>query len=102
MPLDREAQKLVDAFAALNLKPVEESTVEEARESIRSRTAALGPFEDVASVTETPSRVATTLARLITGPTPASTPQLTRQATSSGASFRMGITPSSSMTAWVA
>ena len=52
MPLDPQAQKLVDAFAALNLKPVEESTVEEARESIRSRTAALGPFEDVASVTD--------------------------------------------------
>ena len=52
MPLDPQAQKLVDAFAALNLKPVEESTVEEARESIRSRTAALGPFEDVASATD--------------------------------------------------
>ena len=52
MPLDPQAQKLVDAFAALNLKPVEESTVEEARESIKSRTAALGPFEDVASVTD--------------------------------------------------
>jgi len=52
MPLDPQAQKLVDAFAALNLKPVEESTPEEARESIRSRTAALGPFEDVAAVTD--------------------------------------------------
>src|SRR5262249_31239519 len=52
MPLDREAQKLVDALAALNLKPFEESTPEEARESIRSRTAALGPFEDVVSVTD--------------------------------------------------
>src|SRR5262250_2353992 len=52
MPLDPQAQKLVDAFAALNLKPVEESTPGEARESIRSRTAALGPFEDVAAVTD--------------------------------------------------
>jgi acetyl esterase len=52
MPLDPQAQKLVDAFAALNLKPVEESTPEEARESIRSRTAALGPFEDVAAVAD--------------------------------------------------
>jgi acetyl esterase len=52
MPLDPQAQKLMDALNALNLKPVEESTVEEARESIRSRTAALGPFEDVAAVTD--------------------------------------------------
>ncbi|HYB42921.1 MAG TPA: alpha/beta hydrolase [Candidatus Methylomirabilis sp.] len=52
MPLDPQAQKLADALAALNLKPVEESTPEEARESIRSRTAALGPFEDVAAVAD--------------------------------------------------
>jgi len=52
MPLDPQAQKLVDAFAALNLKPVEDSTPDEARESIRSRTAALGPFDDVAAVTD--------------------------------------------------
>jgi acetyl esterase len=52
MPLDAQAQKLADAYAALNLKPVEESTPEEARESIRSRTAALGPFEDVAAVAD--------------------------------------------------
>jgi acetyl esterase len=52
MPLDPQAQKLVDALVALNLKPVEDSTPEEARESIRSRTAALGPFEDVAAVAE--------------------------------------------------
>jgi acetyl esterase len=52
MPLDPEAQKIVDAVVALNLKAVEDSTPEEARESIRSRTAALGPFEDVAAVTE--------------------------------------------------
>ncbi len=50
MPLDPQAQRVVDAIAALNLKPVEESTPEEARESIRARTAALGPFEDVAAV----------------------------------------------------
>jgi acetyl esterase len=52
MPLDPQAQKLADALAALNLKPVEDSTPEEARESIRARTAGLGPFEDVAAVTE--------------------------------------------------
>ena len=52
MPLDPQAQKVVDALAALNLKPVEESTPEEARESMRSRTAALGPVEDVASVAD--------------------------------------------------
>ena len=43
-----------------------------------------------------------TLARLNTGPAPASTPQLTRQARSSGASFRTGITLSSSTTERVA
>src|SRR5262245_42749761 len=48
MPLDAQAQKLVDALAALNLKPVEDSTPAEARESMRTRTAALGPFEEVA------------------------------------------------------
>jgi acetyl esterase/lipase len=52
MPLDPQAQRVVDAMAALNLKPVEESTPAEARESIRIRTAALGPFEDVAAVTD--------------------------------------------------
>ena len=52
MPLDAQAQKLVDALAALNLKPVEESTPAEARESMRSRTAGLGPFEDVAAVAD--------------------------------------------------
>jgi acetyl esterase len=50
MPLDPQAQRVIDAMAALNLKPVEESTPAEARESIRSRTAALGPFPDVAAV----------------------------------------------------
>jgi len=52
MPLDPQAQRVIDAMAALNLKPVEDSTPDEARESIRTRTAALGPFEDVAAVTD--------------------------------------------------
>ena len=46
MPLDPQAQRVIDAMAALNLKPVEESTPAEARESIRTRTAALGPFDE--------------------------------------------------------
>jgi acetyl esterase len=52
MPLDPQAQKVVDAMAALNLKPVEDSTPEEARVSMRARTAALGPFEEVAAVAD--------------------------------------------------
>jgi acetyl esterase len=52
MPLDLQAQQVVDAMAALNLKPVEESTPDEARESMRARTAALGPFEEVAAVAD--------------------------------------------------
>ncbi|MGH7334690.1 MAG: alpha/beta hydrolase [Candidatus Rokuibacteriota bacterium] len=52
MSLDPQAQKVIDAMAALNLKPVEESTPDEARESMRSRTAALGPVEDVAAVAD--------------------------------------------------
>ncbi len=52
MPLDPQAQKLLDAFVALNLKPVEDSTPDEARESMRSRTAGLGPFDDVAAVAD--------------------------------------------------
>ena len=52
MPLDPQAQRVIDAMAALNLKPVESSTPDEARESIRIRTAALGPFEDVAAVAD--------------------------------------------------
>jgi acetyl esterase len=52
MPLDPQAQRVVDQMAALNLKPVEESTPAEARDSIRVRTAALGPFEDVAAVAD--------------------------------------------------
>jgi acetyl esterase len=50
MPLDAQAQKLADAMAALNLPPIEKSTPAEARESMRARTAGLGPFEDVARV----------------------------------------------------
>ncbi len=52
MTLDPQAQKLVDALAALNLPLIENSTPGEARESMRSRTAALGPFEDVAAVAD--------------------------------------------------
>ncbi|HWC02258.1 MAG TPA: alpha/beta hydrolase [Methylomirabilota bacterium] len=52
MPLDPQAQRVVDAIAALNLKPLESSTPAEAREAIRTRTAALGPFEEVAAVTD--------------------------------------------------
>jgi acetyl esterase len=52
MPLDPQAQRVVDAMAALNLKPVESSTPDEAREALRIRTAALGPFEDVAAVAD--------------------------------------------------
>ena len=35
MPLDPQAQKVVDATAALNLPPMEQMTPEEARESMR-------------------------------------------------------------------
>jgi acetyl esterase len=52
MPLDPQAQRVIEAMAALNLKPVELSTPEEAREGIRARTAGLGPVEDVATVTD--------------------------------------------------
>jgi acetyl esterase len=52
MPLDPQAQKVVDALAALNLKPIKDSTPAEARESMRTRTAALAPFEEVAAVAD--------------------------------------------------
>ena len=52
MPLDPQARKVVDALAALNLKPFKDSTPTEARESMRSRTAALGPFEEVPAVAD--------------------------------------------------
>ena len=58
MPLDPQAQRVADAMAALNLKPVESSTPGEARESIRARTAALGPVPDVAAVADHRVRVA--------------------------------------------
>jgi len=52
MPLDPQAQKVVDALAALNLKAFRDSSPAEARESMRSRTAALGPFEEVPAVAD--------------------------------------------------
>jgi acetyl esterase len=52
MPLDPQAQKVVDTIAALNLKPIKDSTPAEAREAMRTRTAALGPVEDVPAVAD--------------------------------------------------
>jgi acetyl esterase len=52
MPLDPQAQKVVDTIAALNLKPIKDSTPTEARESMRTRTAGLGPVEDVPAVAD--------------------------------------------------
>jgi acetyl esterase len=52
MPLDPQAQKVVDTIAALNLKPTKDSTPAEARESMRTRTAGLGPVEDVPAVAD--------------------------------------------------
>jgi acetyl esterase len=52
MPLDPQAQKVVDTIAALNLKPIKDSTPAEARESMRTRTAALGPVEEVPAVAD--------------------------------------------------
>ena len=80
MPLDPQAQRVVEAIAALNLKPIEDSTPDEARESIRTRTAALGPFEDVAAVADHRVPVAggeiTVRAYSPGGPGPASGPRL--------------------------
>jgi acetyl esterase len=50
MPVDPQAQRIIDATVALGLPPMEQMTPAEARESMRSRTAALGPVEDVARV----------------------------------------------------
>jgi acetyl esterase len=50
MPIDPQAQRVLDATAALGLPPIEKMSPAEARESMRSRTAALGPFEEVARV----------------------------------------------------
>jgi len=52
MPLDPQAQKVIDTIAALNLKPIKDSTPAEARESMRTRTAGLGPVEDVPAVAD--------------------------------------------------
>jgi acetyl esterase len=50
MPLDPQAQRVIDATVALGLPPMEQMTPAQARESMRSRTAALGPVEDVAKI----------------------------------------------------
>jgi acetyl esterase len=52
MPLDPQIRKVLDATIALNLPPTEQMTPAEARESMRLRTAALGPVQDVARVDE--------------------------------------------------
>ena len=52
MPLDPQAQKVVDTITALNLKPISQSTPDEAREAMRTRTAGLGPVEDVPAVAD--------------------------------------------------
>jgi acetyl esterase len=52
MALDPQAQKVVDTLAALNLKPIKDSTPPEAREAMRTRTAALGPVEEVPAVAD--------------------------------------------------
>jgi acetyl esterase/lipase len=52
MPLDPQTKKLIDATLALNQPPTERMTPEQARESLRTRTAALGPAEDVARIDE--------------------------------------------------
>jgi acetyl esterase len=52
MPLDPQAQKIVDATLALKLPPVEQMTPAQARASIRARIAGLGPAEEVARVEE--------------------------------------------------
>jgi acetyl esterase len=45
-------QKIMDATLALGLPPIERMTVEQARESIRQRTPALGPVQQVKTVEE--------------------------------------------------
>src|SRR5262245_61382962 len=50
MPLDPQAQRIIDATNALGLPPVEQMSPADARESMRQRTAALGPVEDIAEV----------------------------------------------------
>jgi acetyl esterase len=50
MPLDPQAKRIIDATNALGLPPVEQMSPADARESMRTRTAALGPIEDIALV----------------------------------------------------
>jgi acetyl esterase len=50
MTLDPQARKIIDATNALGLPPMEQMTPAQARESMRARTAALGPVEEVARV----------------------------------------------------
>lgn len=52
MPLDPQAQKVLDTITALNLKPISQSTPDEAREAMRTRTAGLGPVEEVPAVSD--------------------------------------------------
>jgi len=52
MPLDPQMQKIMDATLALGLPPIEQMTVAQARESIRQRTPALGPVQQVKAVEE--------------------------------------------------
>jgi acetyl esterase/lipase len=52
MPLDPQARKVIDATLALQLPPMEQMTPSQARESLRSRIAGLGPAEEVARVEE--------------------------------------------------
>jgi acetyl esterase len=52
MPLDPQARRIIDATNAQNLPAIEQMSPDEAREMLRQRTAALGPVEDVATVSE--------------------------------------------------
>jgi len=52
MSLDPQAKQIIDATLALGLPPMEQMTPAQARDSMRSRTAALGPVEDVAGVAD--------------------------------------------------
>src|SRR2546425_12741414 len=58
MPLDPQMQKIVDATLAPGLPPIERMPVEQARESIRQRTPALGPLPEVTGVEEHPGPLA--------------------------------------------
>src|SRR5215468_2192594 len=48
MPLDPQAQRIIDATNALGLPPMEQMSPAAARASMRERTAGLGPVEEVA------------------------------------------------------